>query len=215
MDDNIFNKYRYFIDFDISKYDQFLNWDDLSEDMIENEIKRNELYSQCLEIIKKQKMIKNKRTEYFTNIILILQYKMIKLDIDENLLLIYGRLNEKIDKFDVNEIKKYIKKDNKFIDSFLIYVNEKYKNGIYKNLNIKYLKSKQALERYNILMSKLFFKIKLENNENDEEIIEYNILYLNNKFSSDYGLEIKTKFDEDINEIYNVLYDNYSYNFFL
>lgn len=215
MDDNIFNKYRYFIDFDISKYDQILNWDDLSEDMIENEIKRNELYSECLKIIKKEKMIKNKRTEYFTNIILRLQYKMIKLDIDENLLLIYGRLNEKIDKFDVNEIKKYIKKDNKFIDSFLIYVNEKYKNGIYENLNIKYLKSKQALERYNILMSKLFFKIKLENNENDEEIIEYNILYLNNKFSSDYGLEIKTKFDEDINEIYKILYNNYSYNFFL
>lgn len=75
-------------------------------------------------------MVENNETEYLANIILGLQYKMIKLDIEENLLFIYGRLKEKIDKFDINEIKKFIKKDNKYINSFLIYVNEKYKNGI-------------------------------------------------------------------------------------
>lgn len=40
MNDNIFNKYRYCIDFDFSKYYQFLNLNDLSENMIENEVKR-------------------------------------------------------------------------------------------------------------------------------------------------------------------------------
>jgi hypothetical protein len=185
------NNYKYYIEFDSNL--EHLN---LSKNIIEEEIKRKDVFLQYEEYMKKLiEETKRKDNYNMSKLIYMIMVKfdeLLEIDINEKMLSIYGRLNKDIDELNINEISKILKKENKIVCNFLLYVNEKFKNGIYENLNIKYLKSKQILEKYNLLIKKKKYGIE------NEEGIEDDILYLDEK-----------EFDKNIIEIYKLFYPTF------
>lgn len=185
------NNYKYYIEFDSNL--EHLN---LSKNIIEEEIKRKDVFLQYEEYMKKLIEETKRKDNYNMSksiyMIMVKFDELLKIDINEKMLSIYGRLNKDIDELNINEISKILKKENKIVCNFLLYVNEKFKNGIYENLNIKYLKSKQILEKYNLLIKKKKYGIE------NEEGIEDDILYLDEK-----------EFDKNIIEIYKLFYPTF------
>lgn len=185
------NNYKYYIEFDSNL--EHLN---LSKNIIEEEIKRKDVFLQYEEYMKKLIEETKRKDNYNMSksiyMIMVKFDELLKIDINEKMLSIYRRLNKDIDELNINEISKILKKENKIVCNFLLYVNEKFKNGIYENLNIKYLKSKQILEKYNLLIKKKKYGIE------NEEGIEDDILYLDEK-----------EFDKNIIEIYKLFYPTF------